>query len=687
MQDYERENYENQRKDTEFVYVEGRQWSDPIRQKREAGGDLCLEFNQLKQFTNQVVNDQRQNRPGVRVHAASGEASDEVAEIEQGLIRGIEYDSNAEAVYDCGYLHSVVGGRGYWRVVAEYDSPTTFDQKLMLKRVPDPMTVYLDPDYQDPDGGDRNWGFVTERVGKADFEKRYPKAEALDFESGDRQWYTDDEHVIVADYYERVCDYRTLVALADGTVGFRDELEAQFDGVGGKLDESMIVRSRETEVYRVDWYTIAGGDQIVEDHVWPGTIVPIVCAMGDEIMVDGKRVFQGLIAHAKSSQAMFNYGMTNQATHLALTPRAPWVAALGQIEGLEQVWNDANNRNISVLPYRPVAVDGALVGPPQRQQASAPDAGWINWTQQMTMMLKSTIGMYENNLGMRGQEVSGRAIKAREMQGDNATFHYADNLARAIALTGRILVECIPYYYDTKRIVHIVGEDDTRKAVTINEPQAPGPDGALQAIAKNDVRVGTYAVTVASGPTYATKKEEMADLVVEMAKVDPLLAQSAGDILIKVQDIPEASELAERRKALLPPPVQQLIAAKEQGQNPQMAALAQQMKQMQAQFQQQAQAMQGEMQKLAQENQALKVDKSAQIEVANAKAQEAAAKADSDRSRESMDRKYNDGKLAVERDKVLVDFIKAITPLLTAQMAPQVPVAAEMGTATLEANP
>lgn len=691
------ENRKNARVDTEFVYVPGKQWDPAIKQRREAWGDPCLEFPQLKQFINQVVNDQRQNRPGIRVHPAGGEASDEVAEIIQGLIRGIEYDSQAEAVYDCGYHGAVVGGRGYWRVKPEYEAPDSFNQVLRLERCPNPDMVRLDPDYRDPDGGDRNWGYVLEKVPKDEFADRWPDAEPLDFSARDGLWYPDDKTVLVADYYERVLKVRELVALSNGTIGFRDDLEKVYQQQGLPVDlDSQIIKRRKADTYEVRWYTIAGGDQILETHAWPGTIIPIVCAMGDEVVVDGKRLFQGVIAQGKSSQAMFNYGMTNQAIHLALTPRAPWVAAVGQIKGLEEIWNEANNRNYSVLPYHPIDVDGTVLGAPQRQPPATPDSGWLNWTQQMQMLMRSTIGMYENSLGMKGIESSGRAILAREKQGDSATFHYADNLARAIALTGRIIVECIPYYYDAERIVSIIGEDDERTEATINQ-QVPGtPDpitGAIQAITKNDVRRGKYSVTVASGPGYETKRQEMAELLMQLVQADPMVLQAAGDIIVGVQDIPEAEQIAERIRALLPPPVQQIIAAKAAKQDPKFAAMMAQMQQQTQQLQGQLQQFQQQMQQLAQENAQLKADKSASIAASNARAQAEQArmvreqnadaadasneqrKMEYDQARTALEMQAQREQMALEREKLSIDLLKALLPLWAPQPATLVPEA------------
>lgn len=714
-------NRKQAREDTEFVYVPGKQWDSTMRTKRESWGDPCLEFPQLKQFVNQVVNDQRQNRPGIRIHAASADASKEVADIIQGMIRGIEYDSQAEAVYDSGYHGAVTGGRGYWRITADYESPQSFNQVIKLQRVADPDSVRLDPDYRDPDGGDRNWGYVLEKVPNEEFAERWPDAEPLDVQQRTGSWYPDDKHVLVADYYERHCTYRTLVALANGTIGFLDDLTKVYSQAG-KVDlEPQIVKRRKSEEYTVNWYTIAGGDQILETHAWPGTMIPVICAMGDEVMVDGSRIYQGVITQAKSSQSMFNYGMTNQAIHLALTPRAPWVAAVGQIKGLESIWNEANNRNWSVLPYNPVDIEGTALPPPQRQPPASPDAGWLNWTQQMQGLMRSTIGMYENSLGLHGQETSGRAILAREKQGDNSTYHYADNLARAIALTGRIIVECIPYFYDAERIVHIIGEDGKRTPQKINEEAPPMPNAgpapmqgmpppgmappgmpppgmapgmppppdpqqmAVQAIVKNDVRVGQYAVTVAAGPGYETKRSEMAELLMQLVQADPMVLQAAGDIIVGVQDIPEADLIAERIRVLLPPPVQAIIAAKDAKQDPKIAAMQQQMQQMQQQGQQQMQQLQQQLQAAAQENAQLKADKSASIAASNARAQAAQATMQRDQQsgmvdQENANRKFqydaaseqrkadaDREKMNLEREKVMVDLFKALIPLWAPQ--------------------
>ncbi len=556
------ENRRAQLEDTKFVYVAGAQWDSTIRTNRTQWKEPCLEFNQLPQFVNEVVNDARQNRPSIKVHPANGQASKEVAEIQQGLIRGIEYDSQAEAVYDNGIQGGVVGGRGWWYVDSEYESATSFNQKIVIKPILDPTMVRASMDYQQPDGSDRNFVFVVESLERPDFEKQWPKAEPSSFEDAENTWKDGKDRIYVARYYRRVCSYRTLVKMSDGAMGWKDEMPKPPDGV-------FQIAEREAEVYKIQWFRIAGGNQILERGTWPGEIIPVVCVPGEDMLVEGKRIYQGLIRRMRDAQSMYNFGMTAQAISLALTPRAPWVAAVEGIEDYMQIYKDANVTNVGVLPYKHLDKQGNVIPPPHRTERSMADQGWITWTQQMQGMLKATAGIYENSLGQKSQEVSRVAIVAKEKQGDKATFHYLDNQNRAIALTGRIILPAIPVFYDTERIVHIIGPDDVRKMVIINQgtPDAGNP---LEAIRLNDVSKGEYAVVVETGPGYTTARQEASTIMTDLAQnaKDPGSAAVLSYAALKNADFYGSEEVLDMLKLTLPPPIQAAMEAKKEGKPP-----------------------------------------------------------------------------------------------------------------------
>lgn len=581
---------------TRFVYVSGQQWGDKVRADRTRDGSPVLEFPQLKQFVNQVVNDMRQGRPGIRVHAAGSAASKEVAEILQGMARGIEYESQAEAAYDSGFSNAVVGGRGYWRVCAEYESDKSFNQNLRIKRVADPLTVYPDIDYQEPDGSDQNYCFVTENVPRDEYEQRYPKAPKVSWQqAGDLgDWYPDSDTIIVADYYRRVCTDRTLVMMSDGAIGWKDELPKELP------PDVTIQAEREAQSYHVEWHVLGGGEAILESHDWPGTIIPVVICVGDEVMIDGARQFDGLISQAMDAQRLYNYEQSAKAQSLMMQPLAPYIGPKEAFEGLGDLWQQANTKKLAYLPYNEFTEDGRQITPPHREMPPQVPTGWVEASQAAKQDMKSIIGMYENSLGLHGSEVSGRAILAREKQGDNATFHFVDNLSRAIGLTGRIIVELIPHYYDTQRIVTTIGSDDTRELVTINETDP------LQAIAKNDVTVGDYAVTVEAGPSYNTKREEVRESLMALVQSFPQVMGVAGDIIAGTLDFDGSDDLAERLKVMLPPPVQQMLAAKEQKQDPKIAALQAQLQNTVKQGHEAVAQVQGEAKKAMDESAMLK---------------------------------------------------------------------------------
>lgn len=593
--DRDNKNRKAAKDDYAFVWKKGAQWPTEISDQRNSDWQPCLEANQLQQFVHQVVNDQRQQRPGVRVNSASGDASDEVALILQGMVRHIEYDSQAESAYDSAFEAAVTCGRGYWRVLSQYESGQSFDQKLVIKRVADFLSVVPDADYQEADASDMNFCFVTSRMKKEAFTTAYPSAKELDWQSDDcESWFDGKDEVVVADYYRRVCTKRTLVATSDGAMGWKDEMPKLPSGI-------TIIAERQADEYRVEWFTVAGGQQLLAEHKWPGTIIPVVMCIGDEHMVDGERVFQGLIRPAKDSMMMYNYAISSIAERCALAPKAPWVMAEGQDEGYENMWRDANLKPFSALKYKPVTIAGAPAPPPQRQAPTNVESGLIEIANIAKQDLQSTMGIYDPSLGKRSNEVSGRAILAREKQGDTGTFHYADNLGRAIALTGRIIVEVAADFYDTARIVRIIGTDDEQSMKGINQSM-PDPNNPLLAIKQNDLSVGKYAVTVESGPTYATKRQETADMLMKLVQAVPEIMNVAGDLVVKAQDLPDAEQLAERMKFILPPAIQQAEAAKEQDRPPPDPQMLQQLQQSQQQIQQMGQGMQ----QLQQENAQLK---------------------------------------------------------------------------------
>ncbi|TDR34343.1 portal protein [Aquamicrobium defluvii] len=565
------------------------QWPPNILSQRERDGRPSLTINKLPAFIRQVVNDARMNKPSIKVHPVDSGADPETAEVINGLIRNIEYTSSADVAYDTGVECAVTGGFGYWRVGLDYAFDDTFDMDIMIKRVINPFSIYGDPYSTEADSSDWNTAFVVDRLTKAQFKAQYGNAATVDWD--DDAWSTvaepwrSENEVMVAEWWKRDEVDRTIILfqdIRDGSfqVYSKDQIEKDedFAAVQQFLEHK---QERVTKAIKVTQYIMTGAE-VLEKNDWAGRYIPIVPVYGDEFDVQGKRFFRSLIHNAKDAQRTFNYWRSAATELVALAPRVPFIGPKGAFDSDIERWQTANTRSHAFLEY-----DGQQ--PPQRQPLDTGSAaGALQEALNASDDMKAIVGMYDASLGARSNETSGRAILARQREGDISTFHFTDNLARAIRHTGRILIDLIPHVYSAERIIRVIGEDGSEDRKQINAPyqvqdpktgqpmQQPvmGPDGQPMQdeggnplmkpiMALHDLTTGKYDLTVSTGPSFTTQREEAASQMTEMIRAFPAAAPIIGPELAKNLDWPGADKIAEKLDQMtsgqVPPQVQQQI--------------------------------------------------------------------------------------------------------------------------------
>lgn len=585
-------------------FAAGDQWPQPIKEKREKANRPALVLDKLSQYRRQVVNDGRQNRPTIKFRPVDDGGDIKVAEAFQGLTRSILAKSNADEAFDTALDHACGHGFGYFRVLTDYAYPGSFEQEISVKRVRNSISVLLAP-HQCADGSDAEDGFVEDQMPKSAFEAKWPNAEKVKFaEFGDDygDGWLDENTVKVVEYFYKEPTEKTVYLLEDGTTVDKEAYDkALLIGPQPAMVKSRLVRSNV-----VKWCRMTGAE-ILEEGEWAGEYIPIVPVYGTETDINGKVTYSGLTKPGMHGQMLYNFARTAFAERVALTPKAPWVAAVGQTEDNPD-WQTANEENHSVLTYNPVDINGQVQPPPQRQSAADIPAGFAQEMQQAEHDIQSALGMYAASLGQQSNEKSGRAIMARQREGDVATFHYHDNLNRAIRHLGRILLDLIPKIYDTKRVVRLLNEDGTTKDAMV----APGlgmPSAKVDGMEIFDLSAGHYDVETMTGPSFTTKRQESSEAMIELAKGNPNVWMTHGDLIVKAQDWPGADDFAKRTRATMPPPLQQAIAQSEQeGDDPQAQQMQMQLQQMQQQAQQAIQEreqalqqMQAQMQQMEQE--------------------------------------------------------------------------------------
>jgi len=558
------------------------QWPQLVLDQRldrnqEGGPRPCLTINKIPTHIRQVTNEQRMNRPQIRVQPVDDKADPEVAEILNGIIRHIQVASEADLAYDTACDQQVAAGEGYFRILTEYCDEMSFDQDIVIAPLGDRMKVYMDPIglMAHPAGRKCQWGFIVEDVPKEDYEDDYGDEHPVDWNLagvGDQaDWYPNKKTVRIAEYFEIEKKPATLLGweMPDGTTVTAIEGEPLPAGVNA----AMVPRKRKTKLPRCMWRKITG-QHVIDEREMPTKYIPIIRVVGNQWVIEGKPIVSGLTRNAKDAQRMYNYNASTEVEINGLAPKAPWIGMAEQFEGHEDKWRASNRVSYAYLPYNAV-IDEATgqivsVQPPQRAQPAMPQAAIITAKMAAADDIKSTTGQFDPSLGNNPQAKSGIALQREQVKSEVGTFHYVDNLARALRYAGTIILDMIPRVMPGKRIARILGEDGKPDHVVLDSSIGSAyedvTDEAEKKIGKvYNIGVGKYDVVVSTGPSFTTKRQEAAADMTALVQASPQLMGVIGDLYFRALDMPYAEEFAKRMKVMLAPPVQELIAGEEEG--------------------------------------------------------------------------------------------------------------------------
>ena len=543
----------------------GDQWPVELQNSRNLESRPVITVNKVDNYCRQVSNQQRQQRPRIKVHATNTHDDMVDAQTIGGIIRHIEVNSNADHAYDNAFEYAVRMGWGYMRVRTDYVSEDSFDQEIYIDAVDNPFTVYFDPNSVLPDGSDADRCLITTMMRKDEFRKMYPDADdgGTSFTqrgTGDSQseWIT-KEDIRLAEYYYTVKEKAKLYLLSDGTATFADDKDF-FNRLAAYGIE--VVDKRDSYKKTIKYCKITAVE-VLEERDWAGKYIPIVPVYGRHIVIGDKRKKFGMIRYAKDPQRMYNFWQTSITEGVALAPKAKWLLAEGQDEGHESDWTNANIKSFPLLRYKQTDIDGRPAPPPTRLQPEPPQAGIMAAAAGVNDDIKAIMGIFDPAQLGQGN-ISGKAINGQQQQVDLTNFDYYDNLTRSIAHIGKICLDLIPKIYDTERVMRIIGDDGKPELLTINQRDSVGR-------VLNDISVGQYDVVMETGPGYNSKRQEAVDNMLPLLSAAPELMQVAGDLVFRNMDWPGADIIADRlaaanpmaqidEKSKIPPQVQMQLA-------------------------------------------------------------------------------------------------------------------------------
>lgn len=566
--------YERERDNVTLAYEdlrfsrEGAQWPDELKRLRDEEGRPALTVNKCPQYVRQVTGDIRMARPAVKVIPVDDSGDPKTADVLAGVVRYIENRSDAQAAYFLGCDTQVTAGVGAWQVITEYAGDATFDQEIGIMPVDDAIAIAWDPDSSLPTREDAMWCIVPVDMSMAAFKKRFPKATAADFDTlptpQSSGWWSEDS-VRVATYWVKEPITRKLALMANGAVVDLTDKEPEERA----RIEAAAERIEDRKAHKVVRYVVSAADVLEGPDDWPGKYIPVIPVVGEEVRIGRKVYRNGLIRWMKESQRIYNYAYSANVEVVALQPKAPFIGTEKNFEKYQEEWAQANRKNQPYLPYTPDPANGNAA--PGRVQPAVSSSGLADLMALAGQDLKDVTGIHDASLGARSNETSGRAIMARQREGDVSTYVYQDNFARAVRYTGKVLIDLIPKIYDTPRTLRIIGEDGKPDVVPINQKagEEMGPAGVIDVI-KNDVTVGAYDVVLETGPSFTTRREEAREGMNAFLQGNPNAAPLILDLVADAQDWPNSDKIAKRFKTLLPPVIQAQEAIEAGEQPPQL---------------------------------------------------------------------------------------------------------------------
>lgn len=495
------------RDDVRFAIL-GEQWDEKALKARKKRRKPAIVNNRLIGFIRHVVNSARQVDRGVRVFPMGSKGIPKAtAHLLDGAVRAIQIASDAPASRETALECAVAGGFGWYRIVLEEVADGVTEPRVVPIR--DALSVVWDTDAIKADRSDCQHIAVMVSMSREAFKAKYDR-EPVEF-TGITVWSPSQDQVSVCEFWEKV---------------------------GRKVTQTIL----------------DGSDEPISTEDHPGEFLPFVFVGGEEYFIDGKVVLKGIVRDAKEPQRLHNLWKSEVA--YSIDSRKTPSALVGSTAIVDPVtkevypeWKDPDSDTI----YKRVNESSPFT--PQFPQAPGIPTGAANEAAQSVDDIKAVIGIYDASLGARSNEQSGRAILARQAQGDVATLHFTKALDRAVRVEGMILADLCLKLYSQAQWIQIANEDGTVDQQEIGA-MIRLRDGKK---VKAELIPGAFGVVVKSGPTWSSRQEQTAEVLSQLAQSSPLIGQIAPDLLAQAADLTSGDAIGDRlrwyleKNGMIPP--------------------------------------------------------------------------------------------------------------------------------------
>jgi hypothetical protein len=546
------------------------QWRGEEITKRRNSGRPWVTINKCKPAVDQIEGDIRLNPPGPQCHPVGEGADPDTADIHEGLIREVEYRSDAKVAYTTAGKYSAASGYGVLELETEFVSERSFAQRLRINSVEDPSTIFWDPGARMANRQDAMWAGKLRAYSREEYIAEFgskrrvlePRniqtamgwmAEAMGV-GGNLAELNEWTGAGKGPYY--VCEFclvelesATLQLYSDGIARFDDEAVPK----GVKPKEGAEYKSqrgrRKVTLYTVDAF------EVLKETEWPGRLLRWIPVLGPEVWIDGKLHRLSLISGAIDSQRALNYVATTATELAGMMPKSPWIGHKGQFD--DPKWQSANSEMWAYLEINPVWVTDETTG--QSQLAPAPQRNmWetpIQWLLALagyfSDSIKAVTAIYDPSLGAVKGDQSGKAIEQLRSESSVGNFSYADNLHRAIGVLYNEIIFIHRKILDGPRVVTIVKPDSQHELATINHEFPSGENGEKKK--PLNIAFGEYSVRAMASKDFPTRQLEAVQQLQNFFSVAPQALAAPGVASRFLRMIGEGNPQVEGMADLLSP--------------------------------------------------------------------------------------------------------------------------------------
>lgn len=555
--DYWRFNREQYHEWMDFVL--GDMWKEDESKVFTRYNKVPLTMNKLAPLSAYLVGEQRQNTPSLQV-TPDENVPEETVEIREALIKHITFESEAKLAYQVGFQCGIIGGFGAYGIETRYESEYSFNQDPAVYDIKDPTRCYWDVSANSPCKTDgMNCGNRT-RISRTKFRGMYGEKVERTIPSSSYtedttlMSFNDDDSITVIDDYERVYDTVKIYKLSNGMTVDQKQLDLfdRFDIEGREIimlngEAIEVMDSRDAQRYKVVHRKVAG-DWLLEKNDFPSQQLPIVFVDQNSYWdKNGKQICRPFFKDAKDAQRYLNYLATQSAYLIKVSRYDQFMASKANIKSADtqQMWRDpATQQGCLFYDESPNGNKPERITPPELSQSLT-----MQYERALQDIQTST-GIYDTQIGQKGNEVSGAAVDARTKRGSYNTYVPYDSLNRAIACGGQIIDEMIPILYDSQRLMMLRMSDQMLKPVELNKPK----DDYGSEI-ENDMTQGRYKVRLLPGPSYEGQKAEALESLQMVLQANPQMFNLVADLYAESLPLANNIELRNRLRTVVPPEI------------------------------------------------------------------------------------------------------------------------------------